>query len=72
MEKPSRDTSYFIDCSQKCGFIRLRRFVKPGDFSHELERSSSNLFVSDGWIEVEEGFDITAHVVGPPGETFPV
>jgi len=39
----------------------FRRFVKTADFSHELERSSSNLFGGDGWIEIEEGFDIPAH-----------
>jgi hypothetical protein len=70
MEKASRDRGYFIDRSQERGFVRLRRFVKARDFSHELERSSSNLFVSDGRIEIEEGFDIPAHAVGPPFSTY--
>jgi hypothetical protein len=72
MQKTSRDRGDFIDCTQERGFIRLRRFVKAADFSHELERSSSNLVGSDGRIEVEEGFDIPAHSVGPPGVTFSV
>jgi len=35
--------------------------LKTGDFSHELKRSRSNLFVGNGRIEVEEVFDISAH-----------
>jgi hypothetical protein len=66
MKKPSRDIGYFVDSGHKRGFIYLRRFVEARDFSHELERSSSNLFVSDGRIEVEKRFDIPAHSVGPP------
>jgi hypothetical protein len=53
----------FIDCSQERGFVSLRRFVKAADFSHELERSSSNLYGSYRGIEVKEGFDIPAHSV---------
>src|SRR6266404_1939317 len=60
-EKSLRDAGYFIDCRQKRGFICLRRFVEAADFSHELERSRSNLFVSDRRIEVEKGFDVSAH-----------
>ena len=60
-EKTGRDAGYFIDCSQQCAFVCLRRFVKTADFSHELERSSSNLFGGDGRIEIEEGFDIPAY-----------
>src|ERR1700674_622761 len=69
MKKPSRDTGYFVDSGHKRRFIYLRRFVEARDFSHELERSSSNIFVSDGRIEVEKGFDIPAHSVGPPFTT---
>src|SRR6202521_5147988 len=71
MQKTSGDRGDFIDCAQERSFVRLRRFIKTADFSHELERSSSNLFGSDGRIEVEEGFDIPAHSVEPPGMTFP-
>src|ERR1700732_1201200 len=70
VEKTSRDRGDFIDRSQERSFVRLRRFVKAADFSHELERGSSNLLASDGRIEVEEGFDIPAHSVGPPYTVF--
>src|SRR4030088_3115654 len=66
MQKTSRDRGDFIDCAQERRFVRLRWLVKAADFSHELERSSSNLVSSDGRIEVEEGFDIPAHSVRPP------
>ncbi|HMF62699.1 MAG TPA: hypothetical protein VK608_01330, partial [Edaphobacter sp.] len=42
-------------------FVCLRRFVEAADLSNELERSSSNLVCSDGRIEVEKHFDISAH-----------
>ena len=61
MEKTSRDVGYFIDGSQERAFVGLRRFVKPADFSHELEGCGSNFFGSYGRIEVEEGFDVPAH-----------
>src|ERR1019366_961203 len=63
MGEASRDAGDFIDCGQERGFVCLRRFVKTADFSHELERSRSSLFGSDGRIEVEEGLDIPAHSV---------
>jgi hypothetical protein len=63
MEKAGGDGGDFIDGGQKCVLIGLRRFVKTGDFSYELERSGSNLVFSDGRIEVEKGFDVAAHAV---------
>jgi hypothetical protein len=51
----------FIDSSEKRGFVRFRGLVETGDFSDELKRSRSNLFVGNGRIEVEEVFDISAH-----------
>jgi hypothetical protein len=63
MQETRRDPGYFLDRSQERGFVALRRFVKTGDLSDELERSGSNLLVSDGGIEVEEGFDVPAHTV---------
>jgi len=63
MEQTSRDTGDFIDCGQERRFVCFGRFVKPADFSYELERSSPNLLVSDRRIEVEKGFDIPAHSV---------
>ena len=61
MEEISRDPGDGIDCGQERGFIRLRRFVKPADFSHELERSSPNLIGIDRRLEVEERLDVPAH-----------
>ena len=53
-EEAGRDAGYIIDCCQEGAFVCLRRFVKSTDFSRELERSSSNLFRSDGRNKVEE------------------
>src|ERR1700686_4901478 len=60
-EKTTRDAGYLIDGSQKRGFVRLRRLVKPADLSHKLKRSRSNLFVGDWRIEIEKNLDISAH-----------
>jgi hypothetical protein len=61
MNEAGRRRGYFIDGSQKRGLICLRRFVKAGDFSHELERGIVNLFGRDGRIKVEKRFDVPAH-----------
>ena len=59
------DSSDFIDGSSERSFIRLRRLVEPGDFSHELERGRAHLFGSDGRIKIEERSNISAHVLWP-------
>src|ERR1700677_3477674 len=61
MQQTGRDRSYFVDGSQERSFVGLRRFVKAADLSHELQRSGSNLLGVDRRIEVEQGFDISAH-----------
>jgi len=60
-EKLGRDGGNSIDCSQERLLIRLRWLVKSADLSDELEGGISNLVSSDGWIEVEKYFDISAH-----------
>jgi hypothetical protein len=65
-EKPPGDVGYFIDCGQERILVGLRWFVKASDFPHKLEGSGSNLFGGDGRIEVEQGFDIPAHLFEPP------
>jgi hypothetical protein len=51
----------FVYGSQERGFICLGWFVKAADLSHELERSSANLFVRNRRIKVEKSLDISAH-----------
>jgi hypothetical protein len=60
-EKPTRDFGYFIDGSLKRRFVCLRRFAKTADFPHELKRGIPNLFLSNGWIEIEKKLDVSAH-----------
>jgi hypothetical protein len=61
MEKPTRDFGNFIDGSLKRRLVCLRRFAETADFPHELKRSIPNLFLSNGWIEVEKNLDVSAH-----------
>src|SRR5579859_4253185 len=63
MEKAGRNVGDFIDCRQERGFVCLRGFVKTADFSYELQCGSSGFFRGYGRIEVEEGFDIPAHLL---------
>ena len=65
MEEIRRDPGDGIDCGQERGFIRLRRFVKTADFSHELQRSGLNLFGRDRRVEIEQEFDVAAHSPQP-------
>ncbi len=60
-----RDSSDLIDGSNERSFIRFRRLVEPGDFSHELEGGRAHLFGGDGRIKIEKRFDIPAHVIRP-------
>src|SRR5271154_4370898 len=65
MKKPTRDSSNFIDGSLKRRFVCLRRFAKTAYFPHELKRSIPNLFLGNGWIEIEENLDVSAHEQSP-------
>ena len=60
-KKAGRDASHFVDGRQKRGLIRLRRLGETADLPHKLQRSRPNLVLSDRRIEVEKGFDVSAH-----------
>src|SRR5690348_7609990 len=60
-KKAGRDASHFVDGRQKGGLIRLRRLGETADLPYKLQRSRPNLVVSDRRIEVEKGFDVSAH-----------
>jgi hypothetical protein len=61
-QETGRSVSYLVNGRKKSCFIRLRRLVEAADLPHELHRGSSNLFVSYGWIEIKQDFDVSAHV----------
>jgi hypothetical protein len=63
MKKTGRDLGNFLDCGQKRNFISLGRLVEAANLPHKLERSCPNLFRSYGRIEIEKGFDISAHAL---------
>src|SRR5260370_40610344 len=65
MNELCRDSSDLIDGSNERSFIRFRRLVEPGDFSHELEGCRAHLFGGDGRSKIENRFDIPAHVIRP-------
>jgi len=61
MNQASGNSSDFIDGSVEYSFVCFRRFVEAADFSHELERSRTNLLVGDRRIEIEKRFDASAY-----------
>jgi hypothetical protein len=71
-EKTGRDAGYFIHCGLERGLIRLRWFGESTDFSHELQRGSLNFLGSNRGIEVEERFDISAHLPFPQVTASPI
>jgi hypothetical protein len=64
-QQTARDASDSLDRSLERSFVFLRRLAKTADPSHKLKRSSSSLFVSDRWIEIEQRLDIPAHECSP-------
>jgi hypothetical protein len=62
IEKASGNSGYFVHGRQKCRFIRLGRLVKARDLPNELDRGGSDFFVGDRRVEVEQSFDISAHL----------
>jgi hypothetical protein len=61
MEKPARGFRDLIHGILKRSFVCLRRFVKPADLPHELERSIPNLLFSNWRIEIEKNLNVSAH-----------
>jgi hypothetical protein len=61
MQKTGRDAGNLIDRSLERSFVGFRGFIESSDLPHELQRSCSDLFVTDGRIEVKESLDIPAH-----------
>src|ERR1700676_1445034 len=60
-EQSSRCSCYFVNGSRERRLVGLRRFIKAGDLSHELQRRSSNLVLINGRIEIEKSLNISAH-----------
>ncbi len=61
LQKPEGNTRYFIDGSEKRGFVGLRRLVKAGNLAHKLQRSGADLVRTDRRVEVVKRFDVPAH-----------
>src|SRR5947209_11486326 len=47
----------------ECRLVDLRRLVEPRDLSHELDRSSPDLLLSRGRVEVKQRLDVPAHSI---------
>jgi hypothetical protein len=63
MQKIGGDMGYVVDGALEGLLVALGGLVKAADFSDELERSCSNLFAGNWRLEVEERFDIPAHLL---------
>ena len=60
-EKTSRNAGNIVHRSVEQCCIPLRRSVESADFSHKLERGSSDFFGSRRGLEIKESLNIPAH-----------
>ena len=61
LEEADRGGSNFFYGRVECGFVGFGGRVEAGDFTDKLERGGADFVWSDGRIEVEESFDVSAH-----------
>jgi hypothetical protein len=61
-QEASGDGGDIVDSGVEGGFIGLRWFGEAADFADELEGGGADFVLGDGRIEIEERFDISAHV----------
>jgi hypothetical protein len=62
MEQPARGCGNFIDSRQERCLISFRGFIEAADLPDKLKRSRPNLIVGNRRREIEEHFDVSAHV----------
>ena len=62
MEKTGTHGCDLVDGCVEGGFVGLGGLVEAADLPDELERGVAHLLVGHGGIEVEEVFDVSAHV----------
>ena len=61
LEKADRGGGNLFHGRVECGFVGFGGCVEAGDFTDELKRGGADFVWSDGRIEVEESFDVSAH-----------
>ena len=61
LQKAQGDIGDVIDGGEESGFVGSGWLVEASDFADELKRSRADLVFGDGGIEVEKGFDVSAH-----------
>src|SRR5215470_13200416 len=61
LQEAHRGTGDFVNGCVEGGFVGFGRFVKAGNLADELERSVADFVGSDGRIEVEKRFDVSAY-----------
>ena len=51
----------FVNGSVERGFVAFGRLVEATDLANELKGRGSDFVLGDGWIEIEQRLDISAH-----------
>src|SRR5262249_13183483 len=64
-QQARRNAGYFVDSGFEGLLIGLGRLGEATDFAHELQRGGVNLPGRDGWVEIEQRLDISAHGIFP-------
>src|SRR5437016_10929792 len=65
VQKVSGHRGHLRDGAIDCGLIGPGRLAESRDLPHELEGGISDLLVGCGRVEVEQRFDVPAHVLWP-------
>src|ERR1700743_3277510 len=66
MEEACGNAGHVIDRREKRRLVCLGRMCEAADLAHKLERRRPNLFLCNGWVEIEKRLDVPAHASGPP------
>jgi len=67
-ERPQKfagSRSDLVNRYQECRLVDSGRLVETAQFSDELQRGRTDLVIRHGRIEIEKGFDVSAHARYP-------
>ncbi|HWX28183.1 MAG TPA: hypothetical protein VNZ53_12205 [Steroidobacteraceae bacterium] len=62
-QQSARSGFDFVNGGKERGFIVFGRFGETADLAHKLQGRSANFLVGHGRFEVEQGLDVSAHVI---------
>src|SRR5882672_12078770 len=62
LDQPTRRFGHLVDSAVERVFVQFGWLVETADLPHELQRRGAYFVVSGRGLEIEQGFDVSAHV----------